>query len=65
MGKAKRVCKTPGAMFHLAVDGEGVAFSVVAGVKNNLTEKEAKALEDNLHDAVEEILAPLYLKGGT
>lgn len=55
-------CQTPGAIFHTKITGEKITLSVDLPTKIKLTAKEAKLLEANIHNAMELVLAPLFIK---
>lgn len=55
-----RECLTPGCMYALTVGPQGVAVAVTFPADIDLTEAEAVALEERLHDAVEGALAPHF-----
>lgn len=58
----KTVCQTPDAQFHVKVADNKVSISVDLPIHLNLTEKEAKILETNMHNAMELVLAPYFFK---
>lgn len=53
---AKRVCKTPEAYYDAHITPERVGVSVRIPGTLNLDEREAKNVEDEMHDALEDIL---------
>lgn len=52
-----RVCQTPETNFTFVIKPEVVEVRAELPVPNDLSEAQAKRLEDDLHDAVEEVLA--------
>jgi hypothetical protein len=55
-------CQTPGAIFHTKITSSKISLSVDLPTKFKLTAKEAKLLEANLHNAMELVLSPLFIK---
>lgn len=58
----KTPCQTSGAQFHVKVEGKAVSISVDLPMDLELTEAEAKVLETNMHNAMELVLAPYFVK---
>lgn len=58
----KTPCQTSGAQFHVKVEGKSVSISVDLPMDLDLTESEAKILETNMHNAMELVLAPYFVK---
>ena len=58
----KTVCQTPGSQFHVGVKDKQVTCKVDLPIDLDLTEKEAKLLETNIHNAMELVLAPYFKK---
>ena len=58
----KTVCQTPDAQFHVKVSDNKVSCSVDLPIHLKLSEKEAKILETNIHNAMELVLAPYFIK---
>jgi len=58
----KTKCLTPGAIFHTTVSNCSVGVRVA--LPHNLTLNKAKAreLEDHMHNAMELVLAPYFVK---
>ena len=59
MSKEKK-CLTPDAMFKTRVTNDGVMVGVVFPKTIIISEDQAKIIENQLHDAVEQVLAPLF-----
>jgi hypothetical protein len=53
-------CKTPGAVFHISTHPDRVEVSVEFNRDIPITEEQAKALHERLHDALEAALAPVF-----
>jgi hypothetical protein len=53
-------CQTPGATYKSRITEYGVTVAVRYGKKLDLTEQEAELLEQNIHNALELVLAPYY-----
>lgn len=58
-------CQTPGAEYSTQVDGRGVSVTVSFPWELELTETDANLLDINLHNAIELVLAPLFVNGMT
>jgi hypothetical protein len=58
----ERPCLTDGAMFHTAVDATGieVRFDMPEGKPLDIGKSEAKVLTDDLHDAIESVMAKFF-----
>jgi hypothetical protein len=55
-----KVCKTPEAQFHITIGTHMISCSVEIPFKLSLTATEAIALEDKIHDAIEEVLSEYW-----
>lgn len=53
-------CQTPGAVFHTTITNNSVSCQIDLNKDLDLTEKQAKTLEANIHNALELVLAPYY-----
>lgn len=53
-------CRTPGSEFSMKVTKTGVSFSVTLPTEVDLSEEEAKALEDKLHYVIEETYSKYF-----
>lgn len=58
----KTECQTPGAIFHTKISAKVISCVVDLPKKLNLSEKEAKILDSNIHNAMELVLAPYFFK---
>ena len=58
----KTKCQTPDSQFHFEIKDRSVSVSVDLPMSLDLTEAEATLLEANLHNAVELVLAPYFVK---
>lgn len=58
----KTPCQTSGAQFHTQVEGKQVSITVDLPMELDLTVAEAKILETNMHNAMELVLAPYFVK---
>lgn len=58
----KTVCQTPDAKFKIDISDDKVSVSVDLPMSLDLSEKEAKLLEDNIHNAMELVLAKYFTK---
>tara|TARA_B100000900_G_scaffold402408_1_gene408206 strand:- start:130 stop:390 length:261 start_codon:yes stop_codon:yes gene_type:complete len=56
----KTECLTPGCMFHTRINSKGVSIRVDFPQQIHFTRKEAKLLEDLLHNSVETVLRPYF-----
>ena len=56
----KTECLTPGCMFHTSINSKGVSLRVDFPNPRHFTRKEAKLLEDLLHNSVEIVLRPYF-----
>ena len=56
----KTECLTPECMFHTRINSKGVSIRVDFPKPINFTKKEAKLLEDLLHNSVETVLRPYF-----
>jgi len=56
-----RKCLTPGAMYHISVTDKNIGCSVDVPMSLNLSESQAKIIENKIHDALEKILSPYFL----
>lgn len=53
-------CKTPGAIYHITVSEEEISIKVDIPFELDLEEEGAEELEQEMHDAMEEILAKFF-----
>lgn len=53
-------CQTPGANFETHITPRGITVTVLFGKRIELSEDEAKTLDDNIHNALELVLARYY-----
>ena len=53
-------CQTPGCLYSTQVNSNGVSVSVEFPVPLDLTEGQAEALERNLHNVLELVLARFF-----
>lgn len=58
----KTPCQTPDAQFHIEIKDKKVSVEVELPMELELTEKEAKLLEYNIHNAIELVLARYFDK---
>ena len=58
----KTKCQTPDSQFHFKIGDKKVSVEVDLPMSLDLTEEEATLLEANLHNAVELVLAPYFVK---
>jgi hypothetical protein len=58
----KTACQTPGAQFHTKIASKSVEVKVDLPSELKLTKKEAQTLDSNLHNALELVLAPYFIK---
>ena len=56
----KRKCQTPGANYKFKTTKDSVASTVTLPFELDLTEKEVKKLEDELHDALEAVFKQFF-----
>lgn len=56
----KTECLTPGCMFHTSINSKGVSIQVDFPKQIHFTKKEAKLLENLLHNSVETVLRPYF-----
>jgi len=56
----KTECQTDGAIYDTKISDNKVSITVEIPFDLNLDEKEAKLLEDNLHNALELVLKPYF-----
>jgi len=56
----KTKCQTPGAIFHTLISGKKIEVKVDLPKKIVKTEKEAKLLEANIHNALEIVLSKYF-----
>ena len=61
----KGECQTPDAEYTIKISNNKVTFKVQLPMKLDLTKKEAKLLETNIHNAMEIVLAPYFTKIST
>jgi len=55
-------CKTPGSQFHIKVTPKEIGGMVELPFEADVDREKAEELEEEIHDALEEILAPLFNK---
>jgi hypothetical protein len=55
-------CQTNGAQFHVEVGDNKVSIAVDIPFSLDLSEKDAETLETNMHNAMELVLAPYFVK---
>jgi hypothetical protein len=55
-------CLTPGSQFHITINPEEVGGIVELPFELEIDKEEAEELEDKIHDALEEVLAPYFNK---
>lgn len=53
-------CKTPGAIFHIEITPQRIGVVVDMPKEVEMGEAEAEGLEDDLHDAMEEVLSRFF-----
>lgn len=58
----KKKCKTPGANYNFLIKSTYLALAVGYGKEINLSDEEAVKLEQDLHDAVESVLAKFWVR---
>jgi hypothetical protein len=58
----KTECQTPEANFNIEIGENKVSVEVELPMKLDLTEEKAKLLESNIHNVMELVLAPYFLK---
>ncbi len=58
----KTPCQTPDAQFNIEIKDKKVSVEVELPMELDLTEKDAKLLEDNIHNAMELVLARYFEK---
>lgn len=56
------VCQTPGARFHAEISRTRVGCVVDLPFDPELTAEQARLLEANIHNALELVLAPLWMR---
>lgn len=54
-------CKTPDAMFEIAIHPNFASVKITHPDSMEISEAQAKGLEDEMHDAMEEIFAHFYV----
>jgi hypothetical protein len=59
----KTKCQTPDAQFNIEINDKSVSVKVELPMELDLSESEAKLLESNIHNAMELVLAPYFIKG--
>ncbi len=59
----KTKCQTPDAQFNIEISDKSVSVKVELPMELDLSESEAKLLESNIHNAMELVLAPYFIKG--
>ena len=58
----KRLCKTPDTDYQCQIGGDTIRLTVKLPFDLSNIDGEPLAIESELHDAVESILAPVFLK---
>lgn len=58
-------CQTPDAQYETKITGSTVLVLISLPIELDLTEDQASLLEANLHNAVELVLAPLFIESQT
>ncbi len=58
----KTTCQTPDAKFKIDISDTEVSVNVSLPMSLDLSEAEAKLLEDNIHNAMELVLAKYFSK---
>ena len=53
-------CLTPGAVYHIEIKPKQVGVNVRLPISLSIGRTEAKEMENKIHDALEEILAPFF-----
>lgn len=53
-------CQTPGSVYNTRIKGSSVSVAVDLPFSLDLTEDQAKRLENELHDALEEVLKQFF-----
>ena len=53
-------CQTPGAIYHIRIHNKSVRCEVELPICLNLNEQEAAALEDKIHNSMEETLKEYF-----
>lgn len=56
------VCQTPGAIFHISIKPRSVRCMVSLPIDLNITEDRAIQLENQIHDAFEDILKEFFIQ---
>lgn len=59
---SERKCQTPGAIYKFETSSKKVTSTVTLPFELDLTEKEVKRLEDELHDALEMVFKQYFDK---
>lgn len=62
--RREHTCKTPGAIYHFNLNERNVGVDVEIPFEIELSEEEAIALEDEIHDAMELILEKFWRQSG-
>jgi len=55
-------CQTPDAKFQIRICGSKVEVDVILPFMLKLTDEQAEVLEANIHNAMELVLAPLFVR---
>ena len=58
----KTECQTPEANYNIEINSDKVSVEVELPMELDLTEEEAKLLESNIHNMMELVLAPYFIK---
>jgi len=56
----KTECLTPNCQFHIAINSKGVSVQVDFSKPIHFSRREAKLVEDLLHNSVETVLRPYF-----
>jgi|DEB0MinimDraft_4_1074332.scaffolds.fasta_scaffold136370_2 hypothetical protein len=59
--KLRGECLTPGAIYHISIAPNSVGVQVDMPMLLSLNERQAEKLENNIHDALEEILSDFFV----
>jgi hypothetical protein len=58
----KTVCQTPGTKFTTEISDDKISVIIELPMSLDISKKEAKLLEDNIHNAMELVLAKYFTK---
>lgn len=56
----KTPCQTPGTQFHIEIKEDTISISIDLPMKLDLTEEDAKLLENNIHNAMELVISRYF-----